>query len=153
MALLVVCGLPATALLGSIIIPTFGWRPVFLIAGIGALVVWYLRKSMRESPRWLESKRRFAEAEELITQIEGESASHDLPPFGQTSRLLRGSRIVYRKAASRHCFSSALARLPGPGQGLSRSGISGPPVARRMAHENRSPPFRATCALPSGQTF
>jgi putative MFS transporter len=80
MTLVVVSGLPATTLLGSIIIPTFGWRPVFLIAGIGALVVWYLRKSMPESPRWLESKQRFAEAEELLTMIEGESASLSLPP-------------------------------------------------------------------------
>jgi MFS transporter, putative metabolite:H+ symporter len=56
MTLVVVSGLPATTLLGSIIIPTFGWRPVFLIAGIGALVVWYLRKSMPESPRgWNQS--------------------------------------------------------------------------------------------------
>src|SRR5262249_14247003 len=54
MALLVVSGLPATALLGTLIIPTFGWRPMFVIAGIGALVVWYLRKALPESPRWLE---------------------------------------------------------------------------------------------------
>jgi MFS transporter, putative metabolite:H+ symporter len=80
MTLVVVSGLPATTLLGSIIIPSFGWRPVFLIAGVGALVVWYLRKSMPETPRWLESKRRFAEAEELMTKIEGESASSDLSP-------------------------------------------------------------------------
>jgi MFS transporter, putative metabolite:H+ symporter len=81
MTLVVVSRLPATTLLGSIIIPTFGWRPVFLIAGIGALVVWYLRKSMPESPRWLESKRRFAQAEELMTIIEGESTSLGLPPI------------------------------------------------------------------------
>jgi MFS transporter, putative metabolite:H+ symporter len=81
MTLVVVSGLPATTLLGSIVIPTLGWRPVFLIAGIGALVVWYLRKSMPESPRWLESKRRFSEAEELITMIEGESASLGLLPI------------------------------------------------------------------------
>jgi MFS transporter, putative metabolite:H+ symporter len=68
MASVVVSGLPGTALLGSILIPTLGWRPVFLIADIGALFVWYLRKSMPESPRWLESKRRFAEAEELMTR-------------------------------------------------------------------------------------
>jgi MFS transporter, putative metabolite:H+ symporter len=81
MTLVVVSRLPATTLLGSIIIPTFGWRRVFLIAGIGALVVWYLRKSMPESPRWLESKRRFAQAEELMTIIEGESTNLGLPPI------------------------------------------------------------------------
>jgi putative MFS transporter len=36
-----------------LIIPHFGWRWMFAIPGIGALVIWYLRKSMPESPRWL----------------------------------------------------------------------------------------------------
>ena len=88
MTLVVVSGLPATTLLGSIIIPTLGWRPVFLIAGIGALVVWHLRKSMPESPRWLESKRRFAEAEELMTMIEGESASLGLTPVPEEATTM-----------------------------------------------------------------
>ena len=56
MAFLVVAGFPATALLGYLIIPTWGWRPMFVIAGIGSLVVWYLRKNLPESPRWLESQ-------------------------------------------------------------------------------------------------
>src|SRR5205807_1175473 len=38
MALLVVSGLPATALIGTLVIPTFGWRPMFVVAGIGALI-------------------------------------------------------------------------------------------------------------------
>lgn len=73
MAMIVVSGLPVTALLGSLIIPYFGWRPLFAIAGVGALVVWWMRKSMPESPRWLESKGRAAEAETLVAQIEAES--------------------------------------------------------------------------------
>src|SRR5215472_7449364 len=36
MAMIVVSGLPATALLGTLIIPAFGWRPMFVIAGVGA---------------------------------------------------------------------------------------------------------------------
>jgi putative MFS transporter len=74
MALLVVSGLPVTALLATAIIPTFGWRPMFVIAGVGALVVWYLRKRMPESPRWLESKGRTEEAEALMKTIELEAA-------------------------------------------------------------------------------
>src|SRR6516164_6937857 len=46
MAVLVVSGLPITALLGYLIIPTYGWRPMFAIAGAGALIVWYLRKAL-----------------------------------------------------------------------------------------------------------
>jgi len=74
MAFLVVAGFPATALLSYLIIPNFGWRPMFIIAGIGSLIVWYLRKNLPESPRWLESQGRSAEAEALMQSIEKESA-------------------------------------------------------------------------------
>jgi putative MFS transporter len=68
MAFLVVAGFPATSILGHLIIPTWGWRPMFIIAGIGSLIVWYLRKNLPESPRWLEAQGRTAEAEALMEQ-------------------------------------------------------------------------------------
>jgi MFS transporter, putative metabolite:H+ symporter len=75
MAFVVVAGFPATAILSYLIIPNFGWRPMFIIAGIGSLIVWYLRKNLPESPRWLESKGRTEEAEALMTTIEKEVAT------------------------------------------------------------------------------
>jgi len=72
MAFLVVAGFPVTAILGFLIIPTWGWRPMFIIAGIGSLIVWYLRKNLPESPRWLEAQGRTAEAETLMESIEKE---------------------------------------------------------------------------------
>jgi putative MFS transporter len=75
MAMIVVSGLPVTALLGTLIIPSFGWRPMFVIAGIGALIVWYLRKALPESPRWLEVRGRAIEAEALVAAIEREAAA------------------------------------------------------------------------------
>jgi putative MFS transporter len=81
MAFIVVAGFPATALLGYLIIPNFGWRPMFVIAGIGSLIVWYLRKNLPESPRWLEAQGRTEEAEALMQAIETEAASgKPLPP-------------------------------------------------------------------------
>jgi putative MFS transporter len=81
MAFLVVAGFPVTAILGYLIIPSFGWRPMFVVAGIGSLIVWYLRKALPESPRWLESKGRTAEAEALMQSIEKETAgAGTLPP-------------------------------------------------------------------------
>src|SRR5258708_5777257 len=81
MAFLVVAGFPTTAILGYLIIPTWGWRPMFVIAGVGSLVVWYLRKNLPESPRWLESQGRAEEAEALIEAIEKEaSGGAVLPP-------------------------------------------------------------------------
>ena len=75
MAFLVVAGFPVTAILSYLIIPNFGWRPMFIIAGIGSLVVWYLRKNLPESPRWLEAQGRTAEAETLVQTIEKEAST------------------------------------------------------------------------------
>jgi putative MFS transporter len=81
MAFVVVSGLPVTAFLAWLIVPAYGWRPMFVIAGIGALIVWYLRKRLPESPRWLEAKGRLAEAETLMGAIEREVAGGgSLPP-------------------------------------------------------------------------
>ena len=82
MAFLTVCGFPVTAILGYLIIPTWGWRPMFVIAGIGSLIVWYLRKNLPESPRWLEAQGRHAEAEAIMTAIEKDvsATAGALPP-------------------------------------------------------------------------
>ena len=81
MAFLTVCGFPVTSLLSYLIVPTWGWRPMFVIAGVGSLIVWYLRKNLPESPRWLEAQGRTAEAEALMSAIETEvAATHPLPP-------------------------------------------------------------------------
>jgi len=84
MAFLTVCGFPATAVLSYLIVPTWGWRPLFVIAGVGSLIVWYLRKNLPESPRWLEAQGRTAEAEALMVEIEKEAATAGpLPPPAQ----------------------------------------------------------------------
>src|SRR5690242_4915537 len=81
MAFIVVAGFPATSIISTLVIPSFGWRPMFVIAGVGALIVWYLRKNLPESPRWLESNGRTAEAEALMQEIEREaSGGRPLPP-------------------------------------------------------------------------
>jgi MFS transporter, putative metabolite:H+ symporter len=60
----------AATLVGYLVIPTFGWRTMFAIAGLGALAVWYARKSMPESPRWLESVGRPEDADRVLKEIE-----------------------------------------------------------------------------------
>lgn len=79
MTVFVVTGLPVAALLGRLIIPTLGWRAMFVLGGIGALVVWYLRKKLPESPRWLESVGRTDDAEALLSAIENEVARGHAP--------------------------------------------------------------------------
>ena len=73
MAVFVVSGLPVAGLIGLLVIPAFGWRSMFVLGGIGALAVWYARKALPESPRWLESSGRDKEAEEIMQRIEAEA--------------------------------------------------------------------------------
>jgi MFS transporter, putative metabolite:H+ symporter len=86
MSFVVVCGLPVTALIAYFVIPAWGWRPMFIISGVGALIVWYLRKKLPESPRWLEAQGRAQEAEALLLAIEKEAAAiATLPPAAPAS--------------------------------------------------------------------
>jgi putative MFS transporter len=98
MAFLTVCGFPVTVMLGYLIIPIWGWRPLFVIAGIGSLIVWYLRKNLPESPRWLEAQGRAAEAESLLRLIEKETAGGGtLPaPVAATSPPQLGFAAMFR---------------------------------------------------------
>jgi len=85
MTVCVVTGLPISLLIASIVVPMFGWRAMFIIGGIGALIVWYLRKNLPESPRWLEAVGRKDEAEKLLQEIEREaSQGKPLPPPSTT---------------------------------------------------------------------
>ncbi|MFM0505009.1 MFS transporter [Paraburkholderia caffeinilytica] len=68
-----------SAACGFLIIPHFGWRWMFAIPGIGALVIWYLRKKMPESPRWLAAVGRHQEAREVVEKIEAQSVRRDAP--------------------------------------------------------------------------
>ena len=74
MAVFVVTGLPIASLVGYLVVPAFGWRVMFIIGGLGGLLVWYLRKNLPESPRWLESVGRGAEAERVLREIEAVAA-------------------------------------------------------------------------------
>jgi putative MFS transporter len=79
MSVFVVAGLPVSALVGTLIIPSFGWRAMFVLGGLGALVVWYLRKALPESPRWLESVGRTQEADTILQIIEREVSVKHAP--------------------------------------------------------------------------
>jgi putative MFS transporter len=74
MSVFVVASLPLSGLAGMAIIPFFGWRALFFLGGLGALGVWYARKALPESPRWLESVGRDDESEAILQTIEHEVA-------------------------------------------------------------------------------
>ncbi|WP_429302551.1 MFS transporter [Paraburkholderia sp. GAS199] len=89
LGLIVNSGLVIATSVGYVVIPHLGWRWMFGIAGIGALLVWILRHRMPESPRWLESVGRSQEAEETVSAIEAEVAREKgpLPECARTQDL------------------------------------------------------------------
>jgi MFS transporter, putative metabolite:H+ symporter len=66
-------GVFITSVVAAIVIPWLGWRPMFLIGGVGTLWVWWMRRHLPESPRWLERVGRSSEAEEIMQAIEKET--------------------------------------------------------------------------------
>jgi putative MFS transporter len=49
-----------------------GWRCVILIGAVGALIVWRLRRDIPESPRWLDTQGRAAEADAVVSGLEAQ---------------------------------------------------------------------------------
>ena len=92
MGLTINSGLLIATVTGYFVIPSLGWRAMFALAGVGALIVWFLRKQMPESPRWLESVGRTGKAELAMLAIERETEAQcgPLPAVARVQSLLVG---------------------------------------------------------------
>jgi len=89
-------GVPAAGLLGRILVPREpfgidGWRWLFVAGSLGAVIVWFVRRRLPESPRWLESVGRTAEAEAIVTRMEKEAAIDAAVPTS-SAQDVHGSR-------------------------------------------------------------
>jgi putative MFS transporter len=66
---------PVVAFLSYLLVPhrlfgLDGWRWVVIIGAHGAVFVWFIRRALPESPRWLAQNGRFAEADQLMSKLE-----------------------------------------------------------------------------------
>jgi len=69
------CAVPLVAFLAWRLVPISplgfdGWRWVALIGAAGAVLVWWIRLRVPESPRWLAQRGRVDEADRILTALE-----------------------------------------------------------------------------------
>jgi MFS transporter, putative metabolite:H+ symporter len=78
-------GLALAAGLSLLILPNYGWRVLFMVGVIPALILFFVRRHMPESVRYLISRGKLAQASRTVADIEaaaGVAAAHDTRPPG-----------------------------------------------------------------------
>ena len=90
-------GVPAAGLLGRVLVPLApfgiaGWRWLFVAGSLGAVIVWFARRQLPESPRWLESVGRHAEADAIVARMEREASVHGVLPSPSGASVIESGR-------------------------------------------------------------
>jgi MFS transporter, putative metabolite:H+ symporter len=76
-------GVVAAGLVGFWVVPHLGWQYMFVIGALPVLVVYFIKRFVPESPRWLASKGRNADADAAMSVVERQverSKGEPLPP-------------------------------------------------------------------------
>ena len=92
---------PVAAFLSYLLVPhkpfgLDGWRWVVIIGAHGAVFVWFIRRALPESPRWLAQNGRLAEADEILSKLESileKEYGRELPAPAPPEVLTRGRTL------------------------------------------------------------
>jgi hypothetical protein len=103
----IISGLIAFLMLNTLNLPTtVSWRYGFALGGVIALMVLFFRRKLPESPRWLVSRGRFAEAETIVSTMEKAAGMQgEIAPLSASGAL--------RKPNVREAVGELLRRHPG----------------------------------------
>lgn len=72
-------GLMFAGFAGYLLVPAFGWKALFIVGLVPAVLMIPLRALMPESPRWLGSKGRTKKADAVVTMLENEAVKAGKP--------------------------------------------------------------------------
>ncbi|WP_296582322.1 MFS transporter [Xanthobacter sp.] len=74
-------GLVGAGLIARALVPVYGWQAMFIVGLVPAAILIPLRFFMKESPRWLANKGRYAEADKIVSDLERSATAqgHVLP--------------------------------------------------------------------------
>lgn len=91
---------------------SFAWRFAFLLGGVLALLVLFVRFAVPESPRWLISKGRIDEAKRIVQELEKKAGgrysqdSCSIPIF--EGSILDATKLILSRYRWRFIFSSSV---------------------------------------------
>ncbi|MDQ1011768.1 putative MFS transporter [Streptomyces sp. V4I23] len=89
-------GLAAASLVAVWVVPTLGWRAMFVIGAVPVLFAALLPRHVAESPRWLLARGRTQEAEQVIARIEAEVAEATRGPLPAPAPSVRSEEDTSR---------------------------------------------------------
>jgi putative MFS transporter len=74
-------GLVGAGLIGYFLVPVYGWKAMFIVGLVPAILMIPLRWFLKESPRWLAANGRYAEADVIVSKMEASAlaAGKELP--------------------------------------------------------------------------
>jgi putative MFS transporter len=72
-------GLLFAGLAGYFLVPVYGWRALFVVGLVPALLMIPLRALMPESPRWLAATGRIQKADKVVTMLEQDAVKEGKP--------------------------------------------------------------------------
>ncbi|QPB22601.1 MFS transporter [Rhizobium sp. 007] len=74
-------GLVGAGLIGYFMVPAYGWKAMFVVGLVPAILMIPLRWFLNESPRWLVANGRYDEADRIVTRLENNAraAGKELP--------------------------------------------------------------------------
>lgn len=78
-----------------------GWRWIVIIGCHGAIFIWWIRRQLPESPRWLAMKGRLVEADQILSDIEAKALADVKAEIRQPLPLPSTIYPISRKAGFR----------------------------------------------------
>lgn len=117
-------GLLFAAVASAWVVPNFGWRPLYLIGAVPAVLALFIAKAVPESPRWLLARGDLEGAEKSVARIEAnvtastkkalpqpvQSAAHEhVEPKGRLRDLVTGKYLRRTTVVSALWFLGFLA--------------------------------------------
>jgi MFS transporter, putative metabolite:H+ symporter len=100
-------GIFAAAGAGLLIVPNFGWRWLFALGALPAILVWFIRRGVPESPRWLADRGRNREARASLAYV---GVSDEMIARAHSELASRPEAAVEPEASFRDLFTARFAR-------------------------------------------